>query len=108
VLVDASMLLYAVDEVSPFHQPSRAWLETALNGERRVGIDAPTAWTPMPTASHRATIGRLVRDLDLRANLVPDAVMAALCIEYGLSIVSADSDFARFTEIAWLNPVAPA
>jgi hypothetical protein len=31
-------------------------------------------------------------------------VLAALCIEHGLSMVSADSDFARFEEIDWINP----
>ena len=46
-----------------------------------------------------------MRDLDLRANLISDAVLAALCIEHGLTMISADSDFARFTEISWVNPV---
>lgn len=36
---------------------------------------------------------------------VADA-LAALCIEHGLAIVSADSDFARFDEIEWINPTA--
>lgn len=35
-----------------------------------------------------------------------DVVLAALCIEHGLDVVSADSDFARFTEIRWVNPLA--
>ena len=35
-----------------------------------------------------------------------DAVLAALCIEHGSGIVSADSDFARFGEIRWTNPIA--
>jgi predicted nucleic acid-binding protein len=35
-----------------------------------------------------------------------DRWLAALCLEHGLEIVSADSDFARFTEISWINPVA--
>ena len=42
------------------------------------------------------------------AGLVTDAVLAALCVEHGLEIVSADSDFARFTDIeamaAFFNP----
>ncbi|CAN5748322.1 type II toxin-antitoxin system VapC family toxin [soil metagenome] len=141
MLVDANVLLYAVDEASPFHDPARGWLEGALNGTRRVGIpwssltafariathpralrepllpteawqhveewlDAPTTWVPGPGRSHREILGRLLRDLDLRANLVSDAVLAALCIEHGLQMVTADSDFARFTELAWFNPVA--
>jgi len=141
MLVDASVLLYAVDETSPQHDRARRWLEDALNGARRVGLpwasltafvriathpralraplgaadawayvedwlDAPTAWVPAPGRGHRDILGRLVHELDLRGNLVTDAVLAALCIEHGLSIVSADSDFARFRELTWVNPVA--
>ncbi len=36
-----------------------------------------------------------------------DAQLAALALEYGLDVYSADSDFARFTEVTWVNPVAP-
>jgi len=141
VLVDANMLLYAVDEPSPFHDKAKGWLEPALNGSRRVALpwqsllafcrivtnprgvsrpltpeqawslveawlDAPAAWVAQPGSGHREILGRLLRDLDLRAALVSDAALAALCIEHGLSIVSADSDFARFTEIRWINPLA--
>lgn len=142
MLVDANILLYAVDEDSPFHTAAFNWINEALNGSRRVGIpwmslaafvrvathpralrdplspaeawqfveswlDAPTAWTPAPGSGHREILGRLIRDLDLRAGLVTDAVLAAICIEHGLQVVSADSDFARFREISWINPVAP-
>jgi len=141
MLVDANILLYAVDERSPFHAPARSWLEEALNGDRRVAIpwlsigaflriaahhramdepltpseawsiatawlDAEPVWIPEPGRGHREILGRLLVDLDLRANLVSDAILAALCIEHGLAIVSADSDVARFTEVPWVNPVA--
>lgn len=36
MLVDANILLYAVDETSPVHDRARSWLEDALNGMRRV------------------------------------------------------------------------
>ena len=141
MLVDANILLYAVDEASPFHPAARQWLEDALNGPRRVGLpwqsltgfmriatnpravpdplapddawdiveawlDARNSWIPQPGSGHREILGRLVRDLRLSANLVPDAALAALCIEHGLAVVSADSDFARFTEVSWINPLA--
>jgi toxin-antitoxin system PIN domain toxin len=140
VLLDANILLYAVDTASPFHDKAKAWLEDALNGSRRVGIpwsslnaflriatnpralerplspraawalveawlDAPTTWIPQPSAGHREILGRLVVDLDLRANVIADAALAALCIEHGLCIVSADSDFARFPQLRWINPL---
>ncbi len=69
-------------------------------------LEAPAVWAPQPSSGHRQILGRLICDLDLRSNLVPDAVLAALCIEFGLTIVSADSDFARFNEIHWFNPIS--
>jgi hypothetical protein len=28
-------------------------------------------------------------------------------VEYGLAVYSADTDFARFAELTWVNPVSP-
>lgn len=69
-------------------------------------LDAPTVWVPEPGRGHRDIVRDLIVRLDLRGGLVSDAVLAALCIEYGLDIVSADSDFARFSELNWINPIA--
>ena len=141
MLVDANILLYSVDEDSPFHSRARDWMSTALNGSRRVGIpwqslwaflrivtnpraqvspltpaeawehvddwiDAPATWIPDPGRGHRDLLRSLLVGKDLRAGLVSDAVLAALCLEHGLSMVSADSDFARFPEVTWINPIA--
>ena len=38
MIVDANLLLYARDELSPFHDRARPWLEAALNGPVRVGL----------------------------------------------------------------------
>ena len=38
MIVDANVLLYAVDEQSSHHDGARDWLESALNGEERVGF----------------------------------------------------------------------
>ena len=59
-----------------------------------------------PGDRHWDILRRLMIDKDLRAGLVTDAVLAAICIEHGLDIVSADSDFSRFSELNWINPVA--
>lgn len=61
---------------------------------------------PLPGREHRTILGDLLTRFDLRAGLATDAVLAAICIEYGLAVVSADSDFARFTGLTWINPVA--
>ncbi len=42
---------------------------------------------------------------DARGNLVPDAQLAALALEHGLTVCSTDTDFARFTEVSWENPL---
>ena len=141
MLVDANLLLFAVDERSDFHVPAREWLTERLNGSRRIGfpwasllafariasnprasakplspaeawkhvtewLEPDVAWIPTPTGSHAEVLGRLVVGYQLRANLIADAHLAALAIEHGLSVVSADTDFARFTEIVWENPLA--
>lgn len=140
MLVDANILLYAVDESGPFHDRARTWLQEAINGPHRVGIpwqslsaflritthpralpdplrpaeawrfveewlDRDNVWTPTPGRGHREILGRLVVDGDLRGNLVADASLAALCLEHGLQMVSADSDFARFEGLTWINPL---
>jgi toxin-antitoxin system PIN domain toxin len=69
-------------------------------------LQAPAAWIPQPGTEHAALLGQLIARHDVRGNLVPDAQLAALALEHGLTICSADTDFARFTEIRWHNPLA--
>src|SRR5258708_26447342 len=38
MIVDAIVLLYAVDAESTFHAAARAWLEETLNGPARAGL----------------------------------------------------------------------
>ena len=38
MLVDANILVYAVNTAAPEHQRATAWLEATLNGDRRVGL----------------------------------------------------------------------
>jgi len=38
ILVDANVLIYAVDGDSPHHRPARRWLEQALSGTRPIGL----------------------------------------------------------------------
>jgi predicted nucleic acid-binding protein len=55
-----------------------------------------------------AILGELLRKYQLRGNLISDAQMAALAIEHGLTVCSADTDVARFQELRWENPVPAA
>jgi toxin-antitoxin system PIN domain toxin len=69
-------------------------------------LDCPPAWIPQPTDRHRAVLGSLLADGVERANLVPDAHLAALAIEHGLILCSTDGDFARFRPLRWENPLS--
>lgn len=63
-------------------------------------------WIPAPTDRHADVLGTLVAKYRPTGNLVPDTDLAALAIEHGLAICSADTDFARFSEVRWHNPLA--
>lgn len=68
-------------------------------------IAQPPAWIPQPTERHGEVLGKLVEQEGIRGNLVPDAHLAALAIEHGLTLCSTDGDFARFRGLKWLNPM---
>jgi toxin-antitoxin system PIN domain toxin len=68
--------------------------------------DCDAAWVPAPTDRHRHVLGRLLGEAAVRANLVPDAHLAALAIEHGLVLASTDGDFARFPGLRFENPLA--
>lgn len=69
-------------------------------------LKADVAWIPEPATRHATLLGELVVRHDVRGNLVPDAQLAALALEHGLTLYSADTDFARFTGVTWKNPLA--
>lgn len=141
MLVDANLLLYAVDSTSGRNEQASEWLEDALNGDRRVGIPwqtigaflristhprvmtsplsssaawsyvrawlaAEVVWVPPATSRTAAVLGSIIERHQVTGNLLTDAQMAALAIEHGLVVYSTDTDFARFDEVRWVNPIA--
>jgi hypothetical protein len=68
-------------------------------------LAAESAWIPLPTERHADVLGDLIASHDLRGNLISEAQLAGLAIEHGLTVCSADTDFARFREIRWENPI---
>jgi len=64
------------------------------------------AWVPAPSDRHAEILGRLLALPGIYGNLVPDARLAALAIEHGLTLCSTDGDFARFPGLSWSNPLA--
>jgi toxin-antitoxin system PIN domain toxin len=63
-------------------------------------------WIPQPTEHHGKILADLLTRTQATGNLVPDAHLAALAIEHGLTLCSADADFARFPGLDWFNPLA--
>lgn len=140
MLLDANILLYAVDSAAPQFSRASRWLTDTLNGDRQVAVpwqtigafiriathprvsanpltgpeawsfveewlDTPVAWVPPATERTARVLGQLIERYHLTSNAVPDAQLAALALEYGLTVISADSDFARFSEVRWENPI---
>ena len=58
-----------------------------------------------PGPGHWAIFDRLCRRHAVTGNLVPDAYLAAIAIESGCELATADRDFARFTGLRWRHPL---
>jgi len=142
-LVDANVLLYAVNENAPHHREARGWLDRSLSGTETIAfawivllaflrlstradlfrrplefdeaadvvghwLSAPPAVISHPTPRHLALVRGLVRTTGSAANLVNDAHLAALALEYDATVVSYDRDFARFAGVRHEVPDLPA
>jgi hypothetical protein len=87
-----------------FQQPalmSEAWAQV------QSWLSAGPAWIPVPTDRHGEVLASLIASVP-KSNLIPDAHLAALAIEHGLSLASTDGDFARFPGLRWFNPLRPS
>ena len=67
-------------------------------------LELPNVWIPEPAQRHQEILRTLIPEAG-RAELVPDAHLAALAIEYGLVLQTTDRDFARFSGLQWKNPI---
>ena len=143
ILVDANLLIYAVDADSVSHAPARRWLESTLNAGEEVGLawvvtlaflrvtthprimraplspEAAIAYTDgwlerpnvrpvVPGARHWAVLKNLLATSGTAGNLTSDAHLAALAVETGATVYSADTDFRRFAAVRHRNPLAAA
>ncbi len=68
-------------------------------------LDRPPAWIPTPGPRHHELLDDLIGQ-SLPSRLVSDAHLAALALEHGLVVASADRDFATFQGVRWENPLA--
>jgi toxin-antitoxin system PIN domain toxin len=79
----------------PLH---RAWAQVES------WLALPHTWIPLPTDRHQEILAELLEG-ESKPDLVNDAHLAALAIEHGLTLCSADRDFARFQDLHWENPL---
>lgn len=64
------------------------------------------AWVPQPGGGHRDLLVGFLTAAWMTSRLVPDAHLAALAIEHGLTLCSTDGDFAKFPGLRWENPLS--
>ena len=87
---------------TPALRVSEAWKQVEY------WLSAPCVWIPQPSKNHRQILDSLLRLPDMTSKLVADAHLAALAIEHGLVLVSADNDFKRFPGLRFENPTVDA
>ena len=83
---------------------------TPLDAWNRVEADwlsRRNVWIPEPGPSHRRILGALLPGPSMSSRHVADAHLAALAIEHGLTLCSADGGFANFPGLSWMNPLRP-
>jgi uncharacterized protein len=69
--------------------------------------ELPHAVAVGPGERHWSIFARLCRVTRATGNTVPDAYIAAMAIESGSELITADRGFARFPDLRWREP-APA
>ena len=143
ILIDANLLIYAVNSDAPRHPPAREWLDRALSGSVPVGlpwicllaflrivthsrvfsrpmqpdtaIDIVGEWLEQPIVDavypgdgHWPILRNLLRTTGTGGNLTTDTHIAAMAIERGATVCSADHDFKRFPGVHHVNPLEGA
>lgn len=68
-------------------------------------LSRPCAIVVEPTTRHLAIVRGLIEPVGTAANLMTDTHLAALAIEHGAELASADHDFGRFPGLRWVNPL---
>jgi len=141
ILVDANLLIYAIDQESVHHAKAHAWIEQILSETTPVGIAwivvlaflrittlkrltrnalsseraiaYVDSWLAMPHVSlvlpgeqHWPILRNLIQLSGTAGNLTSDAHLAALAIELGYTVFTADNDFSKFAGVSVVNPLA--
>lgn len=71
----------------------------------RAWMESPITDVLLPGREHLHVMERLLAEAGIGGELSSDAHLAALALENGGTIYSADADFARFTAVRCVNPL---
>jgi toxin-antitoxin system PIN domain toxin len=142
ILVDANLLIYAIDEESAHHSKARVWVEHILSDTTPVGIAwivvlaflrvttiqrqtrkvlsteraiafvdswlaRPHVSLVLPSEQHWPILRNLLLVSGTSGNVTSDAHLAALAIEHGYTVFTADRDFGKFAGVTVVNPLEP-
>ena len=102
-----SLLAFVRLATNPIVVRQPVTVATAWN-QVREWLGAAPAWVPSPTERHADLVGEFCARRWMTSRLVPDAHLAALAIEHGLTLCSTDGDFAKFPGLTWENPLGAA
>lgn len=140
ILIDANLLIYAVNRDAFHHEAARRWIEQTLSGGERVGLpwicllaflrlttrpgvlanpltidqatDFVDGWLKqpfvepiVPGSGHWPIFRQLLHATGTGGNLTSDVHVAAMAIERGATVYSADYDFQRFAGLDHVNPL---
>jgi len=141
IIIDANLLIYAIDSDAPHHTLAKPWLEKTLSSEVIVGLpwivilaflrittnarimqkplsseaaigyidtwfSQPFVKSVSPDQNHWSILRNLLIHTGVAGNLTSDAHIAALAIEQGYTVYSADNDFKRFPYVSHVNPLS--
>ena len=85
-----------------FQNPMTA---AAAAGHVRSWLVQPVTQILEAPADHAGHVLRLLETLGTAGNLVTDAQIAALALDHGATVHTADTDFMRFRGLRWFNPI---
>jgi toxin-antitoxin system PIN domain toxin len=69
-------------------------------------LELPHVHIAQPSDAHFARLRAVLERVGVAGNLTTDAHLAVLAMERGYVLYSTDADFARFSGLRWINPLA--
>lgn len=84
-------------------------MSNPLTGEQAMDaldtiLDAPGAVVPVPDRDHVSRFRTLLASTATGGNIVNDAHLAAIALQYDATVISFDNDFSRFPGVRWEMP----